>query len=61
MEMKEFQQSCTFKPQIIESDPKLAQTGLEAQKAMLEKDKPKDKCLELFEMSKYQKRKVDKH
>lgn len=48
--------NCTFKPKIRELDPKVCPVGLDAQKAMIDKDQNKDKCLELFELSKLPKK-----
>lgn len=59
--MEEVKQNCTFQPKIIEMDPKLSSQGLDAQKALLNKDQPKDKCLALYQLSKDQKKKEAAH
>eukprot|EP01022_Parablepharisma_sp_SALTPOND_P016154 TRINITY_DN2338_c7_g1_i1.p4 TRINITY_DN2338_c7_g1~~TRINITY_DN2338_c7_g1_i1.p4 ORF type:complete len:469 (+),score=64.86 TRINITY_DN2338_c7_g1_i1:4316-5722(+) len=55
-EQEEVAKNCTFRPQITELDPKICKSALATQKAMLEKNESKDKCMELFELSKYPKK-----
>ncbi len=58
-EQYELTQTCTFRPQITELDPKICKSTLDSQRAMLEKpavDPNKDKCVELYELSKLPKK-----
>lgn len=52
----EIKQSCTFRPKIIEMDPKICEPNPELQKAMMSHEQRKDRCAELFKLSKEQRR-----